>query len=234
MYMGATWGPDRLLYRAIVLSLALHLVVALFFPALATFQGDGPSVETISFVRVMHISVLPTRPVASRHAAVALERSPVPSVTIPPRKVGHATHVQATAPARVSRAPIIGTEQRQGGAAPQTESSAPPAAVAATPAAATVASSQTRDFSGGIMPFGAEEPSPVLDPAVHNALLALGVHTTVTIDVDADGKTKTVTFVPEIDASLESKIRAMLASAHWDPAFCGGGVACESHATIKL
>ena len=234
MYMGTAWGSNRLLYRALAISLALHLVFALFFPALATVQGDGPSVETISFVRVLHISVLPARPVARTHPAVAIERAPVPAVVIPPRNAGPASHEKRTLPARSSRAPMVGEEQRRGGTVAQAETSAPPAAVTATPAAATVASSETRENTGGYMPLGAEEADPVLDPEIQRSLQALGAHTTLTIVVDAAGKTNSVSFSPDVDGAIESQIRSMLAEAHWDPAICGAGVSCEGRTTIRL
>ena len=52
--------------------------------------------------------------------------------------------------------------------------------------------------------------------------------------VGEDGRTEEVAFDPPIDPQTESRIRSLLADANWDPAVCGGGVACEAHATIKL
>ncbi len=235
MDMGATWGPDRLLYRAIVLSLALHLLIALFFPALATFEGNGPSIETISFVRVIHISVLPKRPVAHEHPAAAPVKATVPQIEPQHRATARPAEHAPPAPERISRAPIVAAEPRKGSAVARiVEASAPPAAVAATPQAANVASSETEENTGGYMPLGAEEPTPVLDPTIRKSLAALGIHTTLTIDVDASGKTKNVTFAPPVDANVQNQIRTLLAAAHWDPAICGAGVACEAQATIKL
>jgi hypothetical protein len=84
------------------------------------------------------------------------------------------------------------------------------------------------------MPFGAEQPVPVLDPVVLKQLTALGVHLTLTVTVGDDGKTKTVAFDPSIDDPMKSRIQGLLADASWDPAVCGGGVACEGTATIRL
>lgn len=235
MDMGATWGPDRLLYRAIVLSLALHLLIAMFFPALATFEGNGPSIETISFVHAIRISVLRERPVAHERPATAPVKAPVPRIEPQHRATSRPMEHAQPAPARVSRAPVEGTDARKGSAVAQVvEASAPPAAVTATPQAANVASNETREDTGGYMPLGAEEPTPVLDPAIRKSLAALGIHTTLTVDVDATGKTKNVTFSPQIDANVENQIRTLLATAHWDPAICGAGVACEAQTTIKL
>ena len=235
MDMGATWGPNRLLYRAIVLSLAIHLVLAMFFPALATLEGNGPSIETISFVRVIHISVQPARKVARERPATAPLKAPVPQIEPQHRATSRPAERTAPAPARVSRAPVESSEARKGSAVAQVvEASAPPAAITATPQAATVASNETHEDTGGYMPLGAEEPTPVLDPAIRKSLAALGIHTTLTVDVDANGKTKNVTFAPPLDAGVENQIRALLASARWDPAICGAGVACEAQTTIKL
>lgn len=235
MGMGATWGPDRLLYRAIAISLALHLAIALFFPALVSIQDDGPSIQTISFVRAIHISVLPAHPVAHPKAAVAIERAPVTAVVIPPRPTSGVHHQdRRLTRGRASHAPIVGIVQHKGSAVAGIEATAPPAAVTATPAPATVASSETRENMGGYMPLGAQEQNPVLDPAVTTSLQALGAHTTLTVDVDADGKTKNVTFKPEIDVNLEARIRSLLANARWDPAICGAGVTCEGRMTIRL
>lgn len=227
------WGLDRLLYRALLLSLALHLLIALFIPALATFEGNGPSIETISFVRVIHISVLPKRPVAHERPAAAPLKAPAPQIE-PQHRATSRPEQHAPASARLSRAPVEAAQSHRGSAIAQVEASAPPAAVTATPQAATVASSETQENTGGYMPLGAEEPTPVLDPAVRKTLAALGIHTTLTVDVDAGGKTKTVTFSPPVDANIENQIRTLLASARWDPAFCGAGVACEAQTTIKI
>jgi hypothetical protein len=87
---------------------------------------------------------------------------------------------------------------------------------------------------GGYLPFGAEQPTPVLDPAVRKQLDALDAHVTLVVTVGDDGRTTSVVFTPPIDASIENHIRALLADANWDPAVCGGGVSCEGQATIKL
>jgi len=107
-------------------------------------------------------------------------------------------------------------------------------AAPATPQTEQVASTETRHDVGGYMPFGATQPDPVLDPGVLKALNALKVHTTLTVTVDEDGHTKSIAFDPPVDSKIEAQIRTMLADASWDPAVCGGGVACEGRTTIKL
>ncbi len=126
-------------------------------------------------------------------------------------------------------APAVGAVARAGNGV--SKSDAPPN-VAPSPAAREVASVGTHP--GGYLPFGAEQPDPVLDPGVFKKLQSLGTHVTLTVTVDEDGRTQSVAFDPPIDTQVEGQIRDLLADASWDPAVCGGGVACEGHATIKL
>jgi hypothetical protein len=87
---------------------------------------------------------------------------------------------------------------------------------------------------GGTLPLGGTQP-PTLDPGVRAQLQQrFAVHVTLVVIVDEDGHTKSVEFQPALDAQTESAIKAMLANASWDAAVCGGGVACEGTATIKL
>ena len=102
-----------------------------------------------------------------------------------------------------------------------------------SPAVRAVASLGTRK-AGGYLPFGAEQPDPVLDPAVRKQLDALGAHVTLVVTVGDDGRTEDVVFDPPIDPQLETRIRSLLADASWDPAVCGGGVSCQAQTTIKL
>ena len=51
---------------------------------------------------------------------------------------------------------------------------------------------------GGYLPFGAEQPDPVLDPGVRKELASLGVHVTLVVTVGEDGKTKTIEFQPDV------------------------------------
>ena len=61
-----------------------------------------------------------------------------------------------------------------------------------------------------------------------------GVHVTLVVTVDENGRTENVSFQPPLDAQTERAIETLLASATWDAAVCGGGVTCEGTATIKL
>jgi hypothetical protein len=105
--------------------------------------------------------------------------------------------------------------------------------VTPSPVARTVASEGTRQ-TGGYLPFGAEQPVPVLDPNVLKQLGTLNVHVTLLVTVGDDGRTQNIEFQPPVDPQVESRIRSMLADASWDPAVCGGGVSCSGIATIKL
>jgi hypothetical protein len=105
--------------------------------------------------------------------------------------------------------------------------------VTPSPEARAVASVGTHK-TGGYLPFGAEQPDPVLDPSVRKQLDALAVHVTLVVTVGDDGRTEKIVFQPPLDPQLESRIRSLLADANWDPAVCGGGVSCEGNATIKL
>ncbi len=234
--MGTSLRRDRILLEAIVASLVLHLVVALFIPTLAWLRGEGPTIETLAFVRVTHIAVETPMPRTRQVAAVAPHFAPVPHIVHaqPSRPRMHIVK-ERLLPSRenvLSRAPLIAAEQTQGQATQSTATGAP--AAPATPQQEQVASTQTRPEVGGYMPFGAQQPDPVLDPNVVKALSGLNVHVTLTIVVDENGRTKAVQFDPPLDGKVEGQIRSMLADASWDPAVCGGGVACEGRTTIKL
>jgi hypothetical protein len=136
-------------------------------------------------------------------------------------------------PARPSQqqagAPAVASAVRSGGATAEPST----AAVSASAAPQNVPDETRRQPVGGYEPLGVND-MPVLDPAVRKALLALGVHVTLTITVDGNGHTKHVAFAPPLDPSVEQQIQALLAAASWDPAVCGGGMTCEGQATITL
>jgi hypothetical protein len=224
---------NRLLYRALLASLALHFVLLAFIPPLASIEG-GQSVELLSFVRVQTVRIQMPKPKIEPPAKAAV-LGPVPIVshahvhTIALRPVPHA---RASAVPHEQVAPIVGPAQ-PGNIAQATRQPAV-TAPSATPGTADASNSTSRQAVGGYMPLGADEPTPVLDPAVHKALLALGVHVTLTIVVDSSGHTKSVNFEPPLDTNVENQIRSLLASAQWDAAVCGAGMTCEAQATIKL
>jgi hypothetical protein len=231
--MGTVAPRNRLLYRALLASLALHLLLLAFIPPLARIEA-GQNVELLSFVRVQTVHIQTPKPKIEPPAKAAVQ-GPVATVskahapTVALRPVHRAI---ASAAPQQQVAPNLGSAQ-PGAVAQVTHPplAATPSATPGTPEQNDIAS---RQAVGGYMPLGADEPTPVLDPAVRKALLALGVHVTLTIDVDSAGHTKSVAFAPPLDDGAEKQIRSLLASAQWDAAVCGAGMTCEAQATIKL
>lgn len=224
---------NRLLYRALLASLALHVLLLAFIPPLASIEG-GQSVELLSFVRVQTVHIVTPKPKIEPLAKAALQ-GPMPTVshahvpTVALRPVAHAT--ASAAPLR-QVAPVLGSAQ-PGSIAAMTHAPLTPNP-SATPGTPEQSDTANRQAVGGYMPLGADEPVPILDPAVRKELLALGVHVTLTIVVDSTGHTKSVAFEPPLDEGVEKQIRSLLASAQWDAAVCGAGMTCEAQATIKL
>ena len=221
--------------RATLASISIHSLVALAIPALAWTSASVTPVETVSFSHVLRVVITPPqaphpppRAVAPRHAVTAKVNftSNVRIVSVPHRHSSPAPMVATDAPA----APAVASVQ-QAGAGSVNGAGVPQATP--SPQARAIASVGTHR-TGGYLPFGAEQPDPVLDPGVRKQLDALGTHVTLIVVVGNDGRTESVSFQPPIDAQLEERIRNLLSDASWDPAVCGGGVACEAQATIKL
>ena len=226
----------RLMARALLASLAIHALVALVIPALAWTLTSSAPVETITFTRVAHIEIEPRAPARPQPRAVAQHRSNVVMISKPTRvELAHTSPHRVSSPPpavayRDSTAPAVGAVPRAGNGT--TSGEVVPLATA-SPVARAVSSTVGRD-TGGYLPFGAQQPDPVLDPAIRKQLDSLGVHVTLVITVGEDGHTKNVIFQPDVDPQLKSRIQSLLADANWDPAVCGGGISCEGHATIKL
>lgn len=230
-----TTYDDRLLGRAVAFSIGLHLILALFFPALVSFSSAGPAIETISFVRVMRIAVSKPPVPAHQQPALAPKRAPIVAYRRQVHAAVPAVHVSGPVAApraqpRAATGAIVSDVSRAGSANAAPAATSPPV----TAAPQQIAAAESSRDNGGYMPFGAQQPDPVLDPQVFKALAALGIHTSITVTVDADGHTKAVAFNPPIDAQTAERIRSMLAQASWDPAVCGGGIACEGRTVIKL
>jgi hypothetical protein len=225
----------RLITAAVILSLLVHSLVALVIPAMAWTESTAAPFETISFVHIAHIEV------AQHHTAHQAPRALAPEKTVTP-VVHFVTHrelakITGRRPvlmphaltANRSSAPSIAANSQAGSA---TGAGTSPPQPAATPAHAV--STVDNHDDGGYMPFGAEQPDPVLDPGILKQLAALGVHVTLIVTVGDNGKTKNIVFQPNVDPAVESRIQSLLSDASWDPAVCGGGIACEGQATIKL
>lgn len=219
---------------ATLASLSLHVLVALAIPALAWTASTATPVETVSFTRILHVEVTPRvahpppKAVAPRHEAK------------PTLHFAYHLHVVAAVHRHASPAPLVATDAPGAPAVGKfarvgngvANSDAPPN-VTPSPAAREVASIGTHE-QGGYLPFGAEQPEPVLDPGILKQLQALNAHVTLTVTVDDDGRTQNILFNQPVDPQVESRIRSLLADASWDPAVCGGGVACTAQTTIKL
>jgi hypothetical protein len=235
MGAAAALGAQARFGRATLGSVGIHVLAALAIPALAWTSSTSIPVETISFSHVLHITITPPRIAAPAPRAVAPQHSVRPKITFanlhlvarsPHPRASHDPAVATNAPA----APAVAMVQRAGQA--NAGGNVEPN-VTSSPAARPVASVGSHQ-TGGYLPFGAEQPQPVLDPSVRKQLDALGVHVTLVISVGDDGRTENIVFSPPLDPQLETRIRALLADASWDPAVCGGGVSCEGSATIKL
>jgi hypothetical protein len=246
------WADNQLLRRAVVASLAVHVLVALFLPTWIQAQSQGlQSVETISFAHLVRVAIM--RPAAHTLPAAAppetRHRAPIVSfarhkselsVSKPkphprPTEQNGPNGPVAAAPKHVAlhRASPLYAQPNAANAATHESSAAqtpqPQATVADHPVGGAGASNR-----GGLLPFGASQ-EPVLDPAVLPKLQAkVSGHVTLVVVVGEDGHTKHVEFQPPLDADTERAIEAILADATWDAAVCGGGVSCEGTATIKL
>ncbi|MGC1380097.1 MAG: hypothetical protein WA814_03625 [Candidatus Baltobacteraceae bacterium] len=233
--MAAAAGIQTRFGQATLASVSIHVLAALAIPALAWTSASVAPVETVSFTRILRVETTPPRPAQSRPRAVAPHHAVKSTINFsnvhltyasPHRHASPAPKTATNAPA----GPVVGAVQRagagngSGNAVPQ---------VSPSPAVRAVASVGTHQ-TGGYLPFGAEQPDPVLDPGVRKQLGTLGVHVTLVVTVGDDGRTRNVVFAPPIDPQLEDHIRSLLADASWDPAVCGGGVACEGQATIRL
>lgn len=248
-----TWDGNRLLWRALAASVALHLLVALLLPVWTAQASAGfQPVETLSFAHLIHVEIqrparasLPAAvPRTIHHATeVALARARaeltaktrkphvMPSAEAAPRgqaKAAAAPRYVATTTHPLYARPVasadVSVQQAQAAPSPQPET---------TQGTHPITGTGTTD-RGGVLPLGATQ-DPVLDPGVLAQLTKrITVHVTLVVTVGEDGHTKHVAFQPPLDADTEHAVEALLADATWDAAVCGGGVSCEGTATIKL
>ncbi len=234
--MVASTASRGFMGRAMLASLGFHALAALLIPALAWTVTSAAPVETITFTRVARIEIQRREPPRPQPRAAAPHRSSETKISETTRlELAHTAMHRVSSPPpavsyRESTAPSVAAASRAGNGTASGEA-APQAS--ASPAARAVASTVGRD-KGGYLPFGAEQPDPVLDPGIRKQLDSFGVHVTLLVTVGEDGRTKRVVFEPDVDPQLESRIESLLADASWDPAVCGGGISCEGRATIKL
>lgn len=233
--MGAIAGTRERMGGATLASVTLHVFAALAIPALAWTASTAPPVETVSFTRILHIQITRPKPAQPPPRAIAPHHQAKPTLH-------YAYHLHVVAAVRhhaspappvatdAPGAPAVGNVSRVGNGIANND--APPN-VTPSPAAREVASVGAHD-QGGYLPFGAEQPEPVLDPSIRKQLQSFGAHVTLTVTVGEDGHTQNIVFDPPVDPQTENRIRSLLADASWDPAVCGGGVACAAQTTIKL
>jgi hypothetical protein len=216
-------------------SLILHAVCALLIPPLSNSPSLEP-IETVSFARVRRVAIT-RHDVAARRAMARPTR--VARITLAQKQPSPVRQQQAPQAVAQRPAAVAMSQAQRGNPSPHdavgsvAQSSPMPQATApATIRQETTPDSQT--VAGGFMPFGADEPDPVLDPKALKQLQALGVHVTLIVTVGDDGKTKYVAFHPPLDPQVEAQMRALLVAANWDPAYCGGGIPCQKDANITL
>lgn len=227
----------NLLGTALLGSLFLHAFGAYLLPPFSHIAALVP-VETISFSPVKRIEIEHRAVVASSRPLAKTEvvhRPKVPATPSPVAKLK--PNAQGSPP---PPAPPAATLQSDAQTVARQSQTAPPQPPQPSPRSTSsadarqVATATNRHIAGGYMPFGAAEPTPVLDPGARQQLVALNVHVTIVVVVSDDGRTKSVRFDPPLRKDLEGQIQTLLASANWDPAYCGGGTPCEAAATIKL
>lgn len=247
---------DYALYlrRALVASLALHLLFALLLPVwqpprdyAAVPYDIHIQVRRLARLQVVHAAArsLPTAAPRTRRRApvpVAAARHELRSNRISPKARPNPPHAARhhlnAAPGRVAPAnvPLVAranpTTAPLGVVAQKGSSAATP-----SPVATTGPRNQQGNGNapvGGVMPLGAAQ-DPVLDPRVLTSLRqSVATHVTLLVTVGDDGRTKSVAFHPPLQPQQERAIEAILAAANWDPAVCGGGIACQGTATINL
>jgi hypothetical protein len=246
-----TKDDSRSLRRALLASLGLHVLVASFLPVWTAPQSENAPVEALSFARLMRIEIQRPRAAAApaavpqtdrRAAKVSFARhksdltahtrkphaeptavnGPVGKIAAAPRRIALSKPAPVYARVPASAAPI----------APVNNGSSQTPQPQATLDQRSVAGTGASD-NGGELPLFADQPA-VLDPSARAKLRQMNVHVTLTVTVSEDGRTEDVSFSPPLDPQIQEQIRSILAAANWDAAVCGGGVSCQSTATIKL
>jgi len=229
--MGHAISHNRLLYWALLASLGLHLVLLALIPPFANLESTQ-NIELLSFVRIQTVRISTPAPRPQRRAAAPI-RAVVPTLVVAraPALARRPVSRRTTRPSQreLAVAPIVASSVQGGGVTAEPSVSAAPASAAPQ----NPPSETSRQPIGGYEPLGVND-TPVLDPNVHKALVALGVHVKLTVTVDENGRTQHVAFSPPLDPGVEAQIQSLLASASWDPAVCGGGVTCQGEATITL
>src|SRR5579863_2328138 len=178
-HMGLTWRNQRL-NTALFTSIALHVLIAMMIPALVVLNGEDTSIQTITFARLIPTRITTPRPIEHPVAAVAPVAAPATRIVKhkPAPSQSNVRMPTQTNKGAVSQAPLVAANSQSGSASERSGT----AAAEATPQAQN-STDVTHREPGGYMPLGAEQPVPVLDPAVRDQLKQMNVHVTLVITV---------------------------------------------------
>jgi hypothetical protein len=248
------WNEDHRFASALVASLVFH---ALLFALIPNVRSNAPApdtLETISFTKIQHISVSAPHPAVAAHALATVAKTPVAPTPAPraakPRPAAHPVKQSRASvkpvPTPGARTPVNAFAVAKQAGTPAPVTNAAPAASAAAPvqtaAPQSVSRKQDQEVahttgttqSGGAFAFG-DTHDATLDPNVTKELKRrFKIHLELLVYVSDDGKTQRIEFHPSPGPDIEQQIRDLLKDAHWDAAVCGGGLTCESKATITL
>ncbi len=182
------WGENRILRRALIASLGVHALIALFLPTWMPAQSAGPQpIEALSFARVIRVQ--------TQRPAPAVRPAAVPEKAQRARKISFARHrSELTANTRrpharptsingplgpVAKAPRHSAAHRPAPLYAQASASSMPLAstqsnAVRTPQPEATIEARSVDTSGvadrgGVLPLGAVQ-DPVLDPGVRAQL----------------------------------------------------------------
>lgn len=248
------WDEDHRLASALVASLLFHALLFALIPNVRSSAPARDTLETISFTKIAHVSVSAPHPAVATHPLVtaankAVAPTPVPRAAKPRPATHPVKRVRGPAkpvptPGASKPAHAYAVAKQAGSPAPVVP--APPAATAAAPVQTAVPQSVSRKQdqevarttgtaqSGGAFAFG-DTHEATLDPTITKELKRrFKIHLELLVYVSDDGKTQRIEFHPSPGPAIEQQIRDLLKDAHWDAAVCGGGLTCESKATITL
>ena len=109
--MGTVAPRNRLIYRALLASLALHLMLLAFIPPFASIAG-GQNVELLSFVRIQTVRIQTPKPKPQPPAKAAVQGAVRSSRTRTHRRSRCAPFQHAAASAAQRQvAPVLGSAQ---------------------------------------------------------------------------------------------------------------------------
>ena len=249
------WKENARFRIALYVSLGLHAIAALLFPTLASPPAPtSETLTTISYQRVQHVA-LQSRPSPPHSvAAVTAKRVVLPHIvrrraSAPTRKApaakprpraiakptpGAVVQKRTFAVGQPSASPVPSTPAPVAMTKTAAPSLAAPSAAPAPPQRLEVPNSHGSGARSGLGMFGEVQDPALEKPVMDQLMRRFKINVTLVVTVGDDGRTKQIEFHPPVTPAVENQIRSLLADANWDPALCGGGIACEGKATIKL